>query len=200
TASAALKGSTPSASSSRATTIAKLRESNPDCISFRSSDRGASVRSCSLATCWNCDVITDLVDIGRAPLRICGTYIIRVRVAVTGNRARFSEGEIRRMPRVECAPQSSEGFLRSMPDKLAPLRQEAPPAGTEALTGEVARLIVAALNLDIAPADIDPDRPLYGEGLGLDSIDILEIALVVSKQYGVQLRADSEENERTFGS
>jgi acyl carrier protein len=41
---------------------------------------------------------------------------------------------------------------------------------------------------------------LYGEGLGLDSIDILEIALVVSKQYGVQLRADNEENERIFGS
>ena len=44
------------------------------------------------------------------------------------------------------------------------------------------------------------DKPLYGEGLGLDSIDILEIALVVSKQYGVHLRADSEENERIFGS
>jgi len=87
-----------------------------------------------------------------------------------------------------------------MSDKLAPLRQPASPAGTDALTGEVARLIVAALNLDIAPADIDPNRPLYGEGLGLDSIDILEIALVVSKQYGVQLRADSKENERTFGS
>jgi len=50
----------------------------------------------------------------------------------------------------------------------------------------------------VAPADIDPDAPLYGEGLGLDSIDILEIALVVSKQYGVQLRADSQENERIF--
>ena len=87
-----------------------------------------------------------------------------------------------------------------MSDKLAPLRQPASPAGTDSLTGEVARLIVAALNLDIAPADIDPDRPLYGEGLGLDSIDILEIALVVSKQYGVQLRADSEENGRIFGS
>jgi acyl carrier protein len=87
-----------------------------------------------------------------------------------------------------------------MSDKFAPLRQPASPAGADTLTAEVAALIVAALNLDIAPADIDPDRPLYGEGLGLDSIDILEIALVVSKQYGVQLRADSGENERTFGS
>jgi acyl carrier protein len=59
---------------------------------------------------------------------------------------------------------------------------------------------VQALNLDVAPDDIDPDQPLYGEGLGLDSIDILEIALVVSKQYGVQLRADGEDNQRIFGS
>src|SRR5207249_11939530 len=56
------------------------------------------------------------------------------------------------------------------------------------------------LNLDVAPADIDPAQPLYGEGLGLDSIDILEIALVVSKRYGVQLRADGEENESIFSS
>jgi acyl carrier protein len=81
----------------------------------------------------------------------------------------------------------------------APLRQ-ASPANAVTLTAEVAALIVEALNLEIAPADIDPGQPLYGEGLGLDSIDILEIALVVSKQYGVQLRADSEENERIFGS
>jgi acyl carrier protein len=87
-----------------------------------------------------------------------------------------------------------------MSDKVAPLRQPASPVNAATLTREVAGLIVEALNLDIAPADIDPDRALYGEGLGLDSIDILEIALVVSKQYGVQLRADSEENQRIFGS
>ena len=87
-----------------------------------------------------------------------------------------------------------------MSDKVAPLRQPVSPANAATLTGEVAGLIVEALNLDIAPRDIDPDQPLYGEGLGLDSIDILEIALVVSKQYGVQLRADSEENQRIFGS
>jgi acyl carrier protein len=87
-----------------------------------------------------------------------------------------------------------------MSEKVSPLRQPTAPASATALVREVAGLIVAALNLDVAPADIDPDAPLYGEGLGLDSIDILEIALVVSKQYGVQLRADSEENERIFGS
>jgi acyl carrier protein len=87
-----------------------------------------------------------------------------------------------------------------MSDKVSPLRQPASPANAATLAREVAGLIVEALNLDIAPADIDPDRALYGEGLGLDSIDILEIALVVSKQYGVQLRADSQENQRIFGS
>ena len=87
-----------------------------------------------------------------------------------------------------------------MSQKFSPLRQPAAPASAGALVPEVAGLVVAALNLDVAPADIDADAPLYGEGLGLDSIDILEIALAVSKRYGVQLRADGEENERIFGS
>jgi acyl carrier protein len=87
-----------------------------------------------------------------------------------------------------------------MSDKVSPLKQAAPASPEADLTGEVATLIVEALNLDVAPAAIDPDKPLYGEGLGLDSIDILEIALVVSKRYGVQLRADAEENGEIFGS
>ena len=86
-----------------------------------------------------------------------------------------------------------------MSEKVSPLRRSE-PAGSPDLTAEVARLIVEALNLDVAPADIDPAQPLYGEGLGLDSIDILEIALVVSKQYGVQLKADSQDNQHIFGS
>jgi acyl carrier protein len=90
--------------------------------------------------------------------------------------------------------------LQLMSDNLSPIRQPASAADNAALTRQVATLIVAALNLDVAPGEIDPDQPLYGEGLGLDSIDILEIALVVSKEYGVQLRADSEENVRIFGS
>ena len=87
-----------------------------------------------------------------------------------------------------------------MSDNVSPLRQPQTPADRAELTTEVAGLIVAALNLDVTASEIDPDQPLYGEGLGLDSIDILEIALVVSKQYGVHLRADSEENERIFAS
>ena len=65
---------------------------------------------------------------------------------------------------------------------------------------EVAALLVEALNLDIAPETIDPDAPLYGEGLGLDSIDILEVALVVSQRYGFQMRSDDEDNVRIFTS
>jgi acyl carrier protein len=87
-----------------------------------------------------------------------------------------------------------------MSDNVSSLRQPAGAAGVADLMPELAGLIVEALNLEIPAAEIGPDRPLYGEGLGLDSIDILEIALVVSKQYGVQLRADSEENTRIFAS
>ena len=87
-----------------------------------------------------------------------------------------------------------------MPDNASPLLKPAPPANNTALEREVADLIVQALNLDVAASEIDPDARLYGEGLGLDSIDILEIALVVSKQYGIQLRADNEENEQIFRS
>jgi acyl carrier protein len=68
------------------------------------------------------------------------------------------------------------------------------------LQNDVARLIVSALNLDISPEAIQPDAPLYGEGLGLDSIDILEVALVVSKQFGFQLRSDNADNVRIFSS
>jgi acyl carrier protein len=69
-----------------------------------------------------------------------------------------------------------------------------------ALQNEVAELLVSTLNLDIAPEAIASDEPLYREGLGLDSIDILELALVVSKQYGFQLRADDQDNAHIFGS
>lgn len=69
-----------------------------------------------------------------------------------------------------------------------------------ALQQEVAALLVEALNLDIAPESIDPLAPLYGDGLGLDSIDILEVALVVSQRYGFQLRSDDADNVRIFTS
>ena len=68
------------------------------------------------------------------------------------------------------------------------------------LQKEVSGLIVSALNLDISPEEIAPDAPLYGEGLGLDSIDILEVALAVSKHFGFQLRSDNADNVSIFSS
>lgn len=65
---------------------------------------------------------------------------------------------------------------------------------------DVARLIVAALNLDIAPEEIAPDAPLFGEGLGLDSIDALELALAISREYGLELRSDDARNRQVFAS
>ena len=77
------------------------------------------------------------------------------------------------------------------------------PQTVDALLPEVAELIVSALNLDMDPAEITADAPLFGDandGLGLDSIDVLEIALVVSKRYGFQLKSDNEDNVRIFSS
>lgn len=69
-----------------------------------------------------------------------------------------------------------------------------------ALEADLAVLLVEALNLEVAPQSIDPTAQLYGEGLGLDSIDILELALEVSRRYGFQLRSDDENNQRIFQS
>jgi acyl carrier protein len=66
---------------------------------------------------------------------------------------------------------------------------------------EVAQLIVDALNLeDIGADDIDPDDALFGDGLGLDSIDALELALAISQKYSVQLKADDANVQEVFGS
>ena len=71
---------------------------------------------------------------------------------------------------------------------------------TAAHEQELAALIVTTLNLEVAATDIDPEAPLYKEGLGLDSIDILEIALAVSKNYGFQMRSDDSDNIKIFSS
>jgi acyl carrier protein len=86
-----------------------------------------------------------------------------------------------------------------MSDK-ASLKQQPAPLTDVGLEREIAALFVQALNLEVAPEDIDPHAPLYGDGLGLDSIDVLEIALIVSKKYGVQLRADAQDNQQIFRS
>jgi acyl carrier protein len=81
-------------------------------------------------------------------------------------------------------------------DKVPLNGREADPA----LLREIAGLIVTALNLEVAADEIDPKAPLYKEGLGLDSIDILEVALVVSKKYGFKLKEDDQENVKVFRS
>jgi len=69
------------------------------------------------------------------------------------------------------------------------------------LEREVAELIIDTLNLeDVAAEDIEPEAPLFREGLGLDSIDALELSLAISQRYGFQIRADDEQNRHIFAS
>ena len=87
-----------------------------------------------------------------------------------------------------------------MPNTKPMSANNTPDGQLDALEREVAELIISAVNLDIAADSINPDAPLFGEGLGLDSIDVLEVALVVSKRYGMQLRSDSADNVSIFRS
>lgn len=82
------------------------------------------------------------------------------------------------------------------------MSQTTPDAATEhpELERELAQLFVDALNLETPADQIDVTAPLFGDGLGLDSIDILEVALEVSQRYGFQLRSDDADNERIFRS
>lgn len=74
-------------------------------------------------------------------------------------------------------------------------------ADLSALELEVAHVIVDALNLeDVRAEDIGPEEPLFRDGLGLDSIDALEIALAISMKYGFQIRSDDDDNSRIFAS
>ena len=74
-------------------------------------------------------------------------------------------------------------------------------ADLSALELEVARAIVDALHLeDVRAEDIDPEEPLFRDGLGLDSIDALEIALAVSMKYGFQIHSDDNDNSQIFAS
>ncbi|MDO9433887.1 phosphopantetheine-binding protein [Hydrogenophaga sp.] len=74
------------------------------------------------------------------------------------------------------------------------------PADIDALVPEVIALIIEALNMELEPGEVDPDAPLYGDGMGLDSIDMLEISLVISKRFGFQMRSDNDDNEKIFAS
>jgi acyl carrier protein len=68
------------------------------------------------------------------------------------------------------------------------------------LEAEVAKLIVQTLTLKVDPSQIQPEEPLFGKGLGLDSIDALELSLAISQSYGYQIRSDDPETVATFAS
>jgi len=86
-------------------------------------------------------------------------------------------------------------IVAHLPDGFSPM---SPQTDAER---ELAELLVESLNLeDVAPEAIDPDAPLFNTGLGLDSIDALELALAISKRYGFQLRSDNDDNRRIFAS
>jgi len=73
-------------------------------------------------------------------------------------------------------------------------------SGQNPLESELAQLLTEALNLETAPDTIDPEAPLYGEGLGLDSIDLLELSVVISKKFGFQIKSDDPDIARIFSS
>ena len=65
----------------------------------------------------------------------------------------------------------------------------------------LAELLIEVLNLeDVEANEIDPDEALFGEGLGLDSIDALEIALAISQTYGVEMKAEDENTKEAFAT
>ncbi|TLU74109.1 phosphopantetheine-binding protein [Lichenicoccus roseus] len=78
-----------------------------------------------------------------------------------------------------------------------PLQDTGPQSPIEA---EVATLIVDTLQLEDTPASIDPQRPLFNQGLGLDSIDALELSLALSKRYGIELKSDDDRNGEIFAN
>lgn len=73
-------------------------------------------------------------------------------------------------------------------------------AGGSSLEREIAGLLVEVLRLEVTADGIDPEAPLFGEGLGLDSIDALEIALMISQRYAVSIRSDDPRNQEIFAS
>jgi acyl carrier protein len=73
-------------------------------------------------------------------------------------------------------------------------------ADVSPLEAEVAKLIVRTLTLKVEPAQIQPEEPLFGDGLGLDSIDALELSLAIFQLYGYKIRSDDPETVATFSS
>jgi len=83
------------------------------------------------------------------------------------------------------------------PVEISPLDQT---TGQTTFEQELASLLVTVLHLEIQPHEIEVDAPLFNEGLGLDSIDALELALAISRDYGLELKSDDQRNRTIFAS
>ncbi|HHH38624.1 MAG TPA: acyl carrier protein [Sedimenticola sp.] len=69
------------------------------------------------------------------------------------------------------------------------------------LIDELKRMLIEGLHLeDVTPDDIDPEAPLFGDGLGLDSIDALEIGVMLDRRYGIKITSDDKRNPQIFAS
>ena len=91
-------------------------------------------------------------------------------------------------------------WIMQLSSLASPASGTSDPATQIAFEAEIAGMIVDVLHLETAPAQIEPDAPLFREGLGLDSIDALELALHISQRYGINLRSDDERNGEIFAS
>ena len=100
-------------------------------------------------------------------------------------------------PTFDAVPGTSPGTARPL---AGPELQTPSLSQQSAFEAEIAALIVRAVNLETPPEEIDPTARLFGEGLGLDSIDLLEIALAITQRYGCELRSDDPDNARIFAS
>ena len=72
---------------------------------------------------------------------------------------------------------------------------------TEETIAKIKELVVSSLDLeDVSPSDIETEAPLFGEGLGLDSIDALELGMAVKKAFGITFSKNPADNKQTFYS
>lgn len=87
-----------------------------------------------------------------------------------------------------------------MSSKAMSIKAVSETAANREIENQTAQLIINTLNLDIEISDIDPQDYLFGEGLALDSIDALELAMAITQQFGFQLRSDDSKNREIFRS
>jgi acyl carrier protein len=80
-------------------------------------------------------------------------------------------------------------------------RQDRATETFESMITELKTLLIDELNLeDMSPGDIDDNAPLFGEGLGLDSIDALELAVIMEKKYGIKIESGDDKNQQIFST